>query len=327
MLAVSFLLPLGLLLAVDARPAPMLAVDAGGDGALPCPAGTRLLAALKRQLPATMVTDGAVSGSDDLAVVLRHGPGGWTLRVARPGGAVVFERTLDLRQENCSAIAETCALIVERFLAEIAWRGRASAITRLPPASERTGETTPGVRLTRNRVTLAVGPTAHVGVPLSGGAGLSLEVAARLPRAWRAAVFAFASTVEEARVMIEGEERGVMRTRLFVAGLSSGRCALWLASDLCVAGLAGVSGLDGDTTGERLFQNRNNVVFAPIVGGMVRAGRTLPWGFEISTELAVLTSLTRPAVAVEGSDTARRLSDVQALFSLRLGWGAGSIVF
>ena len=113
---------------------PLLRVAVEKDTPSACRANAALVKAVQTRLPAVRVATQGALAPEDLAASLSSDEAGWHLEVRRFDGQVAMTRTL--RRLECSQVGDTSALILERYLEEIAWRGRSVGIEPLPlPAS------------------------------------------------------------------------------------------------------------------------------------------------------------------------------------------------
>lgn len=121
---------------------PALHIATAMDRQLSCPANATLEKAVRLRLPAIRIAAGgrALPG-DLLAALVREGPG-WRFEVKRADGTVAMSR--ELAAMPCAQLAETSALILERYLAGIDWSGREVGIVPLPePPREHPPAATP----------------------------------------------------------------------------------------------------------------------------------------------------------------------------------------
>jgi hypothetical protein len=72
------------------------------------------------------------AGPRDVTVSIASGSDHWTLRV-QAAGHDDLERNLPPPTDDCIALAETSALMVDRYLDQIQWSGIAPAVHELPP--------------------------------------------------------------------------------------------------------------------------------------------------------------------------------------------------
>lgn len=93
------------------------------DEGLSCPANTLLENAVRIRLPNVRVARAAnVAGEDLSARVSRVGGNAWRFEVRRGDGGIAMSR--ELMPMPCPQLADTCALILERFLSAIDWKGK-----------------------------------------------------------------------------------------------------------------------------------------------------------------------------------------------------------
>ncbi len=126
------LLLVALVSAMGASPRlPALHVATEADAALRCPVNAALVSALALRLPSVRLASGKLE-AEDLTAKLSPDLDAWRFEVRRAGGAIAMSRVL-AAQADCAQVADTAALILERFLAEIDWRGRPVGIDPLQP--------------------------------------------------------------------------------------------------------------------------------------------------------------------------------------------------
>ncbi len=98
-----------------------------------CPANALLEKAVRLRLPAVRLSSDRKLGPGDLIASLRRAGGAdWRFEVTRPDGTIAMSR--ELRGMACPQIADTCALILERYLSGINWIGREVSPIRMPKA-------------------------------------------------------------------------------------------------------------------------------------------------------------------------------------------------
>ena len=137
----SSIAPTLLALAVAAaEPGPALVVHAPGDATTEDRVAERLARALSNRMPALRVVVEGAAGADDLLVTVAPGDDAWSLTVRR-ADQVVLERALPIEQGPDAAFVVACALVVERFLQEIDWKGKPesidpNAVAKAPPPPE-----------------------------------------------------------------------------------------------------------------------------------------------------------------------------------------------
>ena len=309
---------LGLILAVDAAGATpaSLVLSTGDDVQAPCPAASRLASTLRRRLPAVTVAMDASLGEGDLGVSLRAGDDRWRLRVEGAGGQAMLAREILVSDPGCEAVAETAAIILERYLTAIAWRGQDP---RLQPASLAVSA---NVGRRPGGGPLAVGAGLAAWAELPGTAApvpaLAVDLSLRLGRAV-VGLWGAAPAAERMAVLAGDENRGTLWTRRALAGGSLADCGTGLGRRLCLGVLAGAGLIVGRADGN-LSAQRPARALVPAAGALARLLWPLAWGFEIQVDAAVLAPLGTAQVAVEGTGAVRQSPRLYGLFSGRLGW-------
>ncbi|MBS2032412.1 MAG: hypothetical protein JST54_31240 [Deltaproteobacteria bacterium] len=92
----------------------------------------KLVAAIHLRRPADEVRAGGEVTAGDVAVNVERGPGQWSLQV-RGAGDSPLQRALPDPGADCVALADTAALMVDRYLIEVNWKGGPAVIAPLPP--------------------------------------------------------------------------------------------------------------------------------------------------------------------------------------------------
>jgi hypothetical protein len=309
---------LGLILAVDApgvAPA-SLVLSTGDDVQAPCPAASQLASTLRRRLPALPVALDASVGEGDLGVSLRARGDGWRLRVEGAGGKAMLARVILAGDPGCDAVAETAAIILERYLTAIAWRGRDP---RLQPASLAVSA---GVGRRPGGGPLAVGAGLAAWAELPGWAApvpaVTVDISLRLGRAVMG-LWGAAPAAERMAVLAGDENRGTLQTRRALVGGSLADCGTGQGRRLCVGVLAGAGLIVGRAEGS-LFAQRPARALVPAAGALTRLLWPLPWGVEIQVDAAALAPLGTAQVGVEGTAAVRRSPRLYGLFAARLAW-------
>lgn len=172
-----------------------------------CPTGSQVGDSLGARMPGIVAGDAPATGARTLRLALAQvSPNTVRVILTDTAGAVVLERVLDLgsRHTNqpersateCAALADTVALIVERYLREIGYRPppkpspAASPPEPSPPGRAPPPQaiaTTPAAVTQRPRLFLGAG--SNLATPLTGRAEnnqrtLSVEVAGELHLRW-----------------------------------------------------------------------------------------------------------------------------------------------
>ena len=130
------------LIAALVAASPALLIDRAAETGLPCPAHSALEEALQRRLPGVRLEMGAAapadagaptsSGAGDLRASLQPAGTAWTLTLKRADGEVALSRALAFGRDDCALLADTAALVIDRFLEEIHWSGRPATVAPLP---------------------------------------------------------------------------------------------------------------------------------------------------------------------------------------------------
>jgi hypothetical protein len=174
--------PLALLLLGQAT---LVAVRPQSEVACPTPAQVNL--ALAARIPGLVVTADQAASTGALVLELAAGAGGATdLRLVAADGTPQLRRVLasDEGTEDCSALAETVALIVERFVVEVDDRGaREAAAAGVPgrrwdlsvAAGWRSGAETDGGLQALLRVDRLLGREGRFQISLAAGLGASSD--------------------------------------------------------------------------------------------------------------------------------------------------------
>jgi hypothetical protein len=97
----------------------------------------QIAAALHAQLPGVVIVPGigqtaGQARGGDVTLAFSTGSDSWELTVAAPGEKEL-RREIPAPGSECGALAETSALIVERYLESIAWSPEPAVVTPLPP--------------------------------------------------------------------------------------------------------------------------------------------------------------------------------------------------
>lgn len=279
---------------------PALRVSLAPDPSLPCPAGEVLAEALRRAMPDVEVReDSGEPAPDDLRVAVAAQGGGWTLRLLRPGGEPVLARSLDVSGDRgCAELADAGALVVDRYLADVAWPGRAPQVAPLapPPAPA------PAPVLLGAPWAVAVGPLGTAGWPLDAAAGVALEASAALGGWGRAALRVAAARDLDRGIVAGTERRGTIRVWTAQALLSAGVCgAPGSTVRVCAGAVAGALGANASATGF-VYQQRSRTFALPAAGGFAGAAWAPGGGsFELGAQASALGRFGQVAVTVEGT--------------------------
>lgn len=280
---------------------PALRVSARPDPSLPCPAGEALAEALRRAMPDVEVRPDEGEGSaEDLTIQVSAQGGGWRLQLLRLGGEAVLTRSLDASGDRgCAELADAGALVVDRYLADVAWPGRVPQVAPLAPPEPRA----PAQALLGPPWAVAVGPQGTAGWPADAAAGLALEVSGALGGGWGRAALRLAAARDLDRSIVAGaERRGNMRVWSAQALLSAGPCgALGTTVRACAGATAGALGANVSATGF-IYQQRARTFALPAAGAFASA-TWAPGGqaFELGAAANALGRLGQVSVTVEGT--------------------------
>ena len=91
----------------------------------------QLVAAIHLKRPADAVRAGGAPESGDVAVEVLRAPGNWSLEV-RGASDTPLRRALPDPGQDCVALSETAALMVDRYLVDVNWKGGPAVIAPLP---------------------------------------------------------------------------------------------------------------------------------------------------------------------------------------------------
>ncbi|HVE81727.1 MAG TPA: hypothetical protein VND93_02725 [Myxococcales bacterium] len=307
------------LLAAAPSPRPALRVSLQPDPSLPCPAGEALAAALRRAMPDVEVRedDGSAPAPEDLLVAVAPQGGGWSLSLWRAGGGAVLTRSLDAGGDRgCAELADAGALIVDRYLADVAWPGRAPQVAPLlpPPPPPR-----PPVLL-GPPWSLAVGPLGVAGLPLDAAAGLAVEAGGALG-GWGRAGLRLAVARDLDRSILAGAElRGAVRVWSAQALLVAGPCgALGPSLRGCARAAAGALGANV-SAGGYVYQQRARTFALPAAGAVAGAAWAPFPSLELGAEASALARMGQVSVVVEGTSAGYQTPWAEVGVWLFAGW-------
>jgi hypothetical protein len=285
-----------------------LHVELGRDANLPCTANAALVRAVKIRLPnVSVVTKGAASG-DDLIAALSANQRGWLFEVRRPNGTVAMSR--DLYGADCAQIADTVALILDRYLAGISWSsvprpkplvvadagvvatpapiadaGVDDLILRIgvePEPPPPTPEPEPIHIEAPKPEPISYPPPFFTSMDVSLGGGLwlltgalSLDVGIRIRTIFRVSLLFFGTTPLQIPVAVENDPRGTLRTFDLAGFITAGACTYGTLY-LCGGALGGVRATNGWASGQRLYSLQGQWLALPELGAYVRGAWNLP---------------------------------------------------
>jgi hypothetical protein len=322
-----------------------LRVDPAADAQQPCAANAALAQALRLRLPGVRVEDAPASQpgeqGDLRALVRREGPA-WALELRDQGGELALRRELELGPDRCGLLAETAALMVDRFLEQIRWAGRPPSIEPLP-APERRPEPAPPPALVvepapapappaspapapsppleprPNALLVSLGPAAWLGAPSELRAAAQLSLTARLGEVAQVGGLLIAGTATSQPVTIEARARGATSVQPALAAALGGACTDGLGLSLCASALAGARVSSGSASGA-LFQRSGALLWQPSLGAQLSASRRLGGRFEVALDASAASALGAASFQVVGADAARPLPSLDVWACLRLGW-------
>jgi hypothetical protein len=298
-----------------------LSVPPSASGPGRCDPQAALYGALQLQLPEVPIRPGPPL-QDDLAARLSFDGRRWTLQLLQPDGAPALERRLEGRGDECVDMANAAAVIVDRFVTGLGWKREPPlleplASPTLPPPALEPLAPAPFLRA----VSAGVGMMARL--PSTGQAAPAFElyVAVR-PWGWSfLEVGAGAAATQQAtEVIIQDRPRGTLLTRPGSAWAATGGCTAGPLQLEACAGLFGAAfWLRGEAEGN-VYQKSPRWVIAPQAGLLTGLHRRLSSSVELSVSGRVGTTLTRPAVVVEGTAAQHAPPLLEAQAGLRLGW-------
>ncbi|MBI3183059.1 MAG: hypothetical protein HYZ28_13055 [Myxococcales bacterium] len=307
-------LPAALALLLSQTGTPMLRVQP--EAIPPCAHGIALLEAIRTRSPGVLVAVGQPTG-DDLSVAVKSEGASWMLTVQRPGGDLAMQRQLDAAGLSCEQLSDIAALILDRFLLQIEWKGRPEELPPLPPPPLPEPPVSPPPLFTGLEASL--GPALRAGLPISAEPFGSLEVGTR-SGAYRASLALWGGLSSRTPVEADGASRGVFRRQSFLGLAALGYCAPLAGMDGCAGLTAGLELATADAQGQYLYRRNPQAQWLPSAGGMGRLCQPLPfWGLFLSADLAFLFSLGSSRLEVEGTGVGYSPPSVGALASLRLG--------
>jgi hypothetical protein len=306
------------MVAILAAAALALQLDTSADAALPCPANQALLLALQQR---TGIHLGPAQASLDV-----H-DGAWRLRLRR-GGSLLLQRTLPLPRQDCALLAETAALVIDRYFAELPAPARQRRPQRLaalgpvaepssPPAPAPAVAAEPPVAATAAPTPVPIEAARAVLIPampaVSEEAGdpeaapqlvISAGIAALddlRPGLWLQAERRWRTGSASFLVIAGGADRDAGPTRevelqTALMALSIGPCFERYVR-ACVAPLAGVR---AQTTSGRTLHPQPSVRFTPELGALVSVDRAVYGRLHAGASLMVGYLLGEDALEAAG---------------------------
>jgi len=222
-----------ILLLLAAAATPVLHINATHDSGLPCPAYSALRTRLQTLDPASLEEN---PRAEPLQVSLNRQIGGWNLRLNRTSGEVALERNLDLGETDCALVAESAALVIDRYLAALREpSGRREAagasLSKAPPAYKHSPAPPPARPIETTR---AISPSAAPRDPAPSPEATPPIPSAPQPAAPIAAAIAPTQPgrLRELVEPVAAPERGQLSVAVGPAGIiglpSDLRAAIWL---------------------------------------------------------------------------------------------------
>ena len=304
-------------LAAEAGQMPGLVVRHSELSNGPCSWTASLTEMLRSRLPGVRVVEGTFVEDFELGLSLAPAGERWRLELRQGDGQVALRRELAGGHGRCADVAETSALIIERYMREVSWSGRPLALTRMQ-AAESVASTAHDQSWLR-RLTLAAGVGWMVALRGGMAPALSVEIATRIGERLRlSASFAF-SPLDIATVVVQGEALGSMTTRAVLSSIRAGTCTRTPGSLSLCGGLAGgAATLTGNSEG--VYGSRLAFATVPTLGGYGVAVYRLRSSLSLSGELAVVLPLGTARVAVEGTTAETATAPLGAVATLGLAW-------
>ncbi len=307
--------------------APRLFVDTTSDAALPCRAGDALAQALRRRLPGVWIATEGASGAGDLTAWLRREDDHWALALSRAGGEAVLVRELAQGSIYCQGLAETAALIVDRFLTDVNWPGLNTGLDpqalAAPPPPPRPPPPAPRPPFWRG-ATFAAGPSLRAIRGESVDAGAFAQAGALTRHGLMLDFEALAYSSHRNFVIIDDpitgpRKLGSLVTQSAVVWAGLGVCRGQQSVVGCAQLRAGGTFLNVSPRGRDLHAKDDRSAWRPTLGGGASVGYALPWRLEVVTALGGMLVLEPVSLVVEGlSDPAYTAPEFAWLMSLGL---------
>lgn len=297
------------LAAEPASARPMLVVDPGRDAALSCGANAALGDALRLALPDVPVLQKPSADPQALFASLSFEDRAWRFWLTRVDGTVALARRIDGGAEDCVVVANASAVIVERYLSDVAWSGQSMEVAPLPPPPP----------LLRS-VSIQAGPTLRPPLGAPVGIGLELAAVARVGRLGIVQLGGWYGPSDTLPVTIDGRDRGALHATQLSAWLGGGACYGEVeAASVCGGGFASAYVIDGRAEGD-LFQKRAVRPVSPALGIFAMGVQPLGSSFEVAFSIRSGVLLSPPVLTIEGTDAALRAPGVDLEAGVRFGW-------
>jgi hypothetical protein len=310
---------------------PAVHVRVDRDASLPCPAGAALAHAVHARLPRVRIVEDGPPEGGDLGASLTPNGEGWRLELERSDGSVVLQRQLGESRGDCSDVADTSSMIIERHLIDIEWPGAPVTIDPLATPVETTQArpeipkpASPWIDLP----TIEAGGSGRLGIPIELAPGLSLEVAARILSTLRVSLWAYWGTATSIPFAVGGNSPvgGSLWLQTLFGAATASLCGSIRSASTCAGGLIGaavaISGAT-PTADQTVYSPKRRARALPAAGALARIAQPLPWHFEIALEGSVIVPIGQAAFEIYEAppQTPPRIATatVDGLVSLRLG--------
>lgn len=321
-MSIAVNIALAMLAQAAVQPAATLRIRVEGAREGGCLSSELLELAVRRQLPGVAIAPGGPLEGDDLEALFQEVGDGWTMKVARADGQPAMSRSVASGSGPCASIADTFALMLDRYLEEINWKGRPVQLGLLPPPEPPAlpeGEPVKASAPRRTRLGFFGGPAAQWGAPGPLLSGLGLEVAVFPPGSTRLSLWLLAGDRGSTPVLVSGVERGRLHVRPLVAvatGAFCGERGRWRG---CGGGAVGAFGQVANATG-LLFQRRDETAVLPGVGGVGRFGWRTEAGFEVALQGLVAFPFGSTTFTVTGTEARAKTPSLHVVVSPQAGW-------
>jgi len=260
--------------------------------------------------------------------------GAWTLSVVDGDRQERLRRALTA--SSCVEAADAAAIIVERYLVSVAWRGSEARLRPIapppvaaasvapapvaPPAAvEPTAPSEPSQPWFR-RPEVALGPAVVLGVHglVAGG---SLQAAVRV-RAVRAGLWLGGTVPEPQDVLVaNGTLLGKLSMNFAFAYATGSGCLTLGPLEACVGAALGAALAYGTVSGN--IHAGSPTALAPLaLGGVVRLAYASPVGFTVALDALGGAPVRRPSFSIENYPTTLTfpVPAAEAVAALHAGW-------
>ncbi len=264
--------------------------------------------------PAPTTEDPLVAG--DLVVELvTEGTGRWRLLVVDARGLPLLERVVSEEARADTALFETAALIVDRFLLEIDWKGR--------PATLSAADVAPAPALVLPVMswwTVGVGGLAHLGAAPEELRGGPLLSASYRRDAWLVGVrLHFVAPIGHAVVTTQRPREVGQLREASLTGIVQGGYCLGEGTSGCAGLLAGARGTWAWADGQDLYSKQTSSLAAFAAGAFLSGSTRLPWQLEVGATLSATGFVGGDGFVVEGvADPVYRPSRFELALAVQL---------